>query len=554
MIKQPFILAILISSVVLNQGNHDDIISPFDDDNSIQQNINITCFCTGDAQCDLQSSTCQITHPDHACYEAWEKSFNDNTIDVTAGCVSNTYLWRQLWCNGNKSDRYVICCTGNDYCNDRDAYSSDIRKQLSSSSNFNYKPVNLLVIYKLFIVTVCIVMISCLFLFILFRIKRKKNFSLNQTQSNLKRHLLKYKCLQAKHSTIDIFPDTESIGSDRGSIPDLVPIRFSNQVTLDKKIGVGGFGRVYSGKWMNKTVIAIKVFPAHDEPSWQREVFIYETLGLNHENILRFITADHIDVSGYTEHWIATEYHSNGSVYDYLHNHTITIPIMIKMMHSIVSGLFHLHTPIDSARGKVSLAHRDLKTKNILVKQDLSCCIADLGLAVKEKREVKIDKENPTVIDIIANHRAGTIRYMAPEILNKTLNDQSFESYKATDLYALGLVFWEMLRRCQTTPEENDTDDYQLPYEDILPNNPSLEQMHDVVCIQKFRPLPSSRWKNNSILSYIFEQSEELWLENPACRPSSCRIETQLSHQLQSIEIISSHGYNEQRIESPQTI
>jgi hypothetical protein len=45
------------------------------------------------------------------------------------------------------------------------------------------------------------------------------------------------------------------------------------------------------------------------------------------------------------------------------------------------------------------------------------------------------------------------IGYMAPEILNKTLNEQTFESYKATDLYALGLVFWEILRRCQTTFE-----------------------------------------------------------------------------------------------------
>lgn len=42
---------------------------------------------------------------------------------------------------------------------------------------------------------------------------------------------------------------------------------------------------------------------------------------------------------------------------------------------------------------------------------------------------------------------------MAPEILNKTLNDHTFESYKAADLYALGLVFWEILRRCETTPE-----------------------------------------------------------------------------------------------------
>jgi len=61
-------------------------------------------------------------------------------------------------------------------------------------------------------------------------------------------------------------------------------------------------------------------------------------------------------------------------------------------------------------QGKVALAHRDFKTKNILVKRDLSCCIADLGLAVKEKRPMRSDEEQPTVIDIIANHRAGTIR------------------------------------------------------------------------------------------------------------------------------------------------
>ncbi len=45
------------------------------------------------------------------------------------------------------------------------------------------------------------------------------------------------------------------------------------------------------------------------------------------------------------------------------------------------------------------------------------------------------------------------VGYMAPEILDRTLNHQSFESYKAADIYALGLVFWEILRRCRTTPE-----------------------------------------------------------------------------------------------------
>lgn len=39
--------------------------------------------------------------------------------------------------------------------------------------------------------------------------------------------------------------------------------------------------------------------------------------------------------------------------------------------------------------------------------------------------------------------------YMAPEVLDGTLNEQSFESFKAADIYALGLVYWEMLRRCR---------------------------------------------------------------------------------------------------------
>jgi hypothetical protein len=45
----------------------------------------------------------------------------------------------------------------------------------------------------------------------------------------------------------------------------------------------------------------------------------------------------------------------------------------------------------------------------------------------------------------------------------------------------------------------DDADPYELPYQDILPNNPSFEQMREVVCVRKIRPLPSARWKNNPV-------------------------------------------------------
>jgi hypothetical protein len=39
---------------------------------------------------------------------------------------------------------------------------------------------------------------------------------------------------------------------------------------------------------------------------------------------------------------------------------------------------------------------------------------------------------------------------MAPEVLNETLVTSSFESFKAADMYAFGLVLWEITRRTLT--------------------------------------------------------------------------------------------------------
>lgn len=45
----------------------------------------------------------------------------------------------------------------------------------------------------------------------------------------------------------------------------------------------------------------------------------------------------------------------------------------------------------------------------------------------------------------VASHR-----YMAPEVLDETINMKHFDSFKCADIYALGLVYWEIARRCNT--------------------------------------------------------------------------------------------------------
>lgn len=43
-----------------------------------------------------------------------------------------------------------------------------------------------------------------------------------------------------------------------------------------------------------------------------------------------------------------------------------------------------------------------------------------------------------------------SLRYMAPEVLDESINMRHFDSFKCADIYALGLVYWEIARRCNS--------------------------------------------------------------------------------------------------------
>ena len=70
-----------------------------------------------------------------------------------------------------------------------------------------------------------------------------------------------------------------------------------------------------------------------------------------------------------------------------------------------------------------------------MVKKDLTCAIADLGLCVKHEAE-------SDTVDLPNNRKVGTKRYLAPELLDETLNPQHFDSWKRADVHSLGKVFF----------------------------------------------------------------------------------------------------------------
>nr|XP_034351283.1 activin receptor type-1C isoform X3 [Arvicanthis niloticus] len=225
------------------------------------------------------------------------------------------------------------------------------------------------------------------------------------------------------------------------------------------------------------------------------------------------------DNGTWTQLWLVSEYHEQGSLYDYLNRNIVTVPGMVKLALSIASGLAHLHMEIVGTQGKPAIAHRDIKSKNILVKKCDTCAIADLGLAVKHDSIMN-------TIDIPQNPKVGTKRYMAPEMLDDTMNMSIFESFKRADIYSVGLVYWEIARRCSVG---GLVEEYQLPYYDMVPSDPSIEEMRKVVCDQKLRPNLPNQWQSCEALRVMGRIMRECWYVNGAARLTALRVKKTIS-------------------------
>jgi len=259
-------------------------------------------------------------------------------------------------------------------------------------------------------------------------------------QSELKRARLNQQTILHISSSMDSFDHTNmscTSGSGFGE-PILTQRTIARNITIGEQIGNGRFGQVYIGMYQGDEM-AVKKFASRDEKSWAREKEIYNTVLLRHDNILLFFASDIFSNDDITELWLITQYHPYGSLYDYLNKRTLTPSILMRMAISTCRGLAHLHTEFQGTNSKPAIAHRDIKSRNILVKRNRECCIADFGMAVM--------KSSNSVMNFPTNPRQGTKRYMAPEILNETIDLTNFSSFLNVDIYAFGLVLWEMCKR-----------------------------------------------------------------------------------------------------------
>uniref|UniRef100_A0A8C6JNB4 Activin receptor type-1C n=1 Tax=Melopsittacus undulatus TaxID=13146 RepID=A0A8C6JNB4_MELUD len=460
----------------------------------------LKCVCQ---LCEHTNFTCQT---EGACWAS--VMLTNGREEVIKSCVSLPELNAQVFCHSSKNITKTECCY-TDFCNN---ITLRLPVASESPSKASTGPVVLAVTVA---VPVCILSLAAVLVVCTCQSRRCARG--RAKQPNVEEPLSECNLVNSGKTLKDLIYDMTTSGSGSG-LPLLVQRTIARTIVLQEIVGKGRFGEVWRGKWCGEDV-AVKIFSSRDERSWFREAEIYQTVMLRHENILGFIAADNKDNGTWTQLWLVSEYHEQGSLFDYLNRVTVTVEGMVKLALSVASGLAHLHMEIVGTQGKPAIAHRDLKSKNILVKRNESCAIADLGLAVKHDSVLN-------TIDIPQNPRVGTRRYMAPEILDDAMNMNIFESFKRADIYSLGLVYWEIARRCSVG---GITEEYQLPYYDVVPSDPSIEDMRRVVCEQKLRPNIPNQWQSCEALRVMGRIMRECWYANSAARLTALRIKKTIS-------------------------
>ena len=119
---------------------------------------------------------------------------------------------------------------------------------------------------------------------------------------------------------------------------------------------------------------------------------------------------------------------------------------------------------------------------------------------------------------------------MAPEVLNNTIKATNFEHFKRADMYSLGLILWEMTRRCIVSENKIVTpEEAQLPYFDMIGPDPTFAEMSNVVYAKKIRPPLSPCWQNDFVLSTFAKMMQECWHHNSSSRLTALRVKKTIS-------------------------
>lgn len=303
-----------------------------------------------------------------------------------------------------------------------------------------------------------------------------------------------------------------------------------DNLKLVSLLGQGKYGTVWKGM-VNERSVAVKIFPSHNKQYFLNEKDIYNVPLMEHKSLLAYFGCDERrTIDDRIEYMLVLSLAQLGCLQDWLIENTTSFSQFCKMASGVAQGLSHLHSVVRKGDlVKPSICHRDLNTRNILVKADMTCCICDFGFALKTFGSRYEYKGELTLAETKSIMEVGTLRYMAPEVLEGAVNLKDCESaLKQIDVYSLGLVIWELATRCHDFYGRGNVPLYMAPYEAEVGKHPSYEQMQIIVSRQKLRPTFSDTWGCGSATKVVKETCEDCWDGDSEARLTSLCVEERL--------------------------
>ncbi|MES1907179.1 MAG: hypothetical protein MHM6MM_000345 [Cercozoa sp. M6MM] len=300
-----------------------------------------------------------------------------------------------------------------------------------------------------------------------------------------------------------------------------------DDISLDKKLGRGMFGDVFLGELWGTRVAVKQLRDAAQSPRESnketdaRTRILTEVMAevnvlqrLRHPNIVLYMAAQ-LEASPPA---MVLEFCANGNLSDFLASpaRTLDFTSMIRIMTGVARGMTYLH----SLRRRV--IHRDLKSENVFLDENLCAKIGDFGLshlrskAQQQSSVPRLTQEDSTPSESKESPEEhygiwGTPEWMAPEVL------QGRKYNEKVDVYSFGIVLSEIVSRALPYRDQAVIRGYEdvvtvVLDEDAVPSMPDWagDELVDIMnaCLQRSpRDRPSFNWILDQLQSLFGEEN-----------------------------------------------
>ncbi|XP_021760727.1 calmodulin-binding receptor-like cytoplasmic kinase 3 [Chenopodium quinoa] len=202
-------------------------------------------------------------------------------------------------------------------------------------------------------------------------------------------------------------------------------VKATHSFSSSFKIGEGGFGTVYKAQLPGGQWIAVKRAKKEhfDSAEFNSEVEILSKI--EHRCLVRLL--GYVDKGN--ERLIVTEYVSNGTLREHLdgvRDRILDFKQRLEVAIDIAHGLAYLHLYSEK-----QIIHRDVKSSNILLNENLKAKVADFGFA----RVGPAEGEQTH----ISTKVKGTVGYLDPEYM------KTYQLTPKSDVYSYGVLLIEIL-------------------------------------------------------------------------------------------------------------